>query len=414
MSAKPREKLQFMVEQGNIRRERCIEIARAAEVAIEEHSKSREMPQLAASMARCCGSDEDEAAFYCCAVDMVLAEKWGTAETDRAVFIGLLKTTYQGIWNALRDEQDDEPFFTSNPLGLPYNPLPKSEPNRPKRDKLWVEIAVEGWNESISKNIEAMREATNGLDFEQFMDAVEEYEHNRSMQLDELVREIVELKLEAQKSSPENKEEPLPQVETFKKRVPLSAPSKVHVRVLEPIQQSIPETSKSGWKWKPSFVFAGTAILLAVVIGLVWSSDETTVSGKSVDYWLGRLEDRDPREWTKAFDALRFCKEEDLEAARPRLRQMAVGSNIWARRAALLLFDKFGEVDAKFADAYLVTGSDETFLWGGSAIKALAQVDNSAASAAMMRKLERLPDAAPLRSDIKKVANEIIALRNSQ
>lgn len=151
--------------------------------------------------------------------------------------------------------------------------------------------------------------------------------------------------------------------------------------------------------------------LVAVCLLEPACKSEPMVSGKPVSYWVGKLEDRDPREWTKALDALRYCKKEDLGGARKRLREMAVGGSIISRRSALLLFDKFQEVDPRYADTYLVTNSDETFLYGSSAILALARVDMSAASSAMMRKMDKMPYRGPLADDITKVAKEIIAIR---
>lgn len=156
----------------------------------------------------------------------------------------------------------------------------------------------------------------------------------------------------------------------------------------------------------------GVLVLVAVCTLTPACKGETMVSGKPVSHWVVILEDRDKREWFKAFDALRWCNKDDLKGARTRLRQMAVGGNIFSRNAALLLFDKFQEIDPKFADAYLVTNGDETYVRGGSAIIALARIDNSAASAAMLRKFEKMPDRGPLRTDIVRVANEIIAIRD--
>jgi hypothetical protein len=138
------------------------------------------------------------------------------------------------------------------------------------------------------------------------------------------------------------------------------------------------------------------------------------VSGKPVSHWVEKLEDRDRREWAKALDALRLCNRDDLNGAKKRLREMAVGGSILSRKAALILFDKFQEVDPKFADAYLVTNGDETFVWGGAAIIALAKIDNSAASLAMTKKFDRMPAPGPLKIDIMRVAEEILAVRKAK
>ena len=144
---------------------------------------------------------------------------------------------------------------------------------------------------------------------------------------------------------------------------------------------------------------------------------EAMVSGKPVSHWVAILEDRDKREWFKAFDALRWCNKDDLKGARTRLRQMAVGGNIFSRNAALLLFNKFQEVDPKFADAYLVTNGDETFVWGGSAFKALAGSNNEfykAAFDAMGRKIARMDGNEKWVDDLLKLTREMRAIREGK
>jgi hypothetical protein len=181
-----------------------------------------------------------------------------------------------------------------------------------------------------------------------------------------------------------------------------------------PLADRPPTHDCSKQRWTKYLAVSVFTALIAGSAAIFWPSEEPMVSGKPVSHWVGKLEDRDPREWSKALDALRFCKKEDLGDARKRLREMAVGGNTLSRGAALILFRKFDEVDPKFADAYLVTNGDETFLYGSSAILALARVDMSAASAAMMRKFDKMPEPGPLRTDITKVAKEIIAIREEK
>ena len=91
----PRAKLQLLMESGNIGRDRCLEIMGAADEAITESNNGGEIAHLGAAMARCCGADEDEKAFYRCAVDVILLEKWGAPEEDRAALIGFMNITGQ-------------------------------------------------------------------------------------------------------------------------------------------------------------------------------------------------------------------------------------------------------------------------------------------------------------------------------
>lgn len=141
---------------------------------------------------------------------------------------------------------------------------------------------------------------------------------------------------------------------------------------------------------------------------------EAMVSGKPVSFWVAKLEDRDKREWSKAFDALRFCTKEDLSGkARTRFRQMAVGGNVFSRSAALLLFSKFQEVDPKFTDAYLVINGDETLVYGREAIKALAgtSMENSdIALAALQKKLSRVDGNEKWWDDLSKLIQEVVAI----
>ncbi len=139
---------------------------------------------------------------------------------------------------------------------------------------------------------------------------------------------------------------------------------------------------------------------------------ETYVSGKPVSVWIEKLDDKDPREMLKSLDALRLCGKSDLEDARPRLRQLAVGGSILSRKAALMLFDKFQEVDGKFADSYLVTESSESIVWGRSAIKALAasgKLGYYAAISAMDKKLKNTDENDKWGTDLMKLLKEVIA-----
>lgn len=112
------EKLRYYAERGNIEMNRCIEIAHAADAAILEHSRSREISSLSLAMVRCCGSDEDEAAYFRCAVDSLLQEKWGADAHNSAVLTGLMDMAYREILNAdsadveeAVSEDDEEAFF---------------------------------------------------------------------------------------------------------------------------------------------------------------------------------------------------------------------------------------------------------------------------------------------------------------
>jgi hypothetical protein len=95
-------KLQYYIEHGNIGRERCIEIAQAAEEAIAAHSKSRDMKELGLAMQHCCAFDPDEAAFFRAAVDFVLQTKWGANPKDKAVLIVCMDQQYAQICHALK------------------------------------------------------------------------------------------------------------------------------------------------------------------------------------------------------------------------------------------------------------------------------------------------------------------------
>jgi len=158
-------------------------------------------------------------------------------------------------------------------------------------------------------------------------------------------------------------------------------------------------------------------ILAAVCILAPSCKGDPMVSGKPVSFWVAKLDDRDRREWYKAFDALERCTKEDLRGAKKRLREMAVGSNIFSRRAALILFNKFQEVDPKFADAYLVTDGRETFVRGRDAFKALILFSNEgelAAWKAMERKLNRTDETDTWGADMVKLSNEAAALSKAK
>lgn len=94
------DKLRDFAERGNIEMERCIEIAQAANDAIIVQSKGGDLTQMATAMLRCCGADEDEAAYFRCAVDSLLQEKWRAKPKDSAVLTGMMNMTYQGLVDA--------------------------------------------------------------------------------------------------------------------------------------------------------------------------------------------------------------------------------------------------------------------------------------------------------------------------
>jgi hypothetical protein len=171
------------------------------------------------------------------------------------------------------------------------------------------------------------------------------------------------------------------------------------------------------WIGRESSINLCLLVFVAVCFLSPSCKGETMVSGKPVSHWVAILEDRDKREWFKAFDALRWCNKDDLKGARTRLRQMAVGGNIFSRNAALLLFDKFQEVDAKFTDAYLVTNGDETYVRGGAAIKALAGTGlegSLAALAAVRKKLSTIDGTEKWSSAMSQLTREVIAVSNAK
>lgn len=140
---------------------------------------------------------------------------------------------------------------------------------------------------------------------------------------------------------------------------------------------------------------------------------ETYVSGKPVSVWIEKLDDKDPREMLKSLDALRLCGKSDLEDARPRLRQLAVGGSILSRKAALMLFDKFQEVDGKFADSYLVTDSDQSELLGVRATIALAEtglIGKRAALSAIQKKLKTVNGKEVWSSSLTSLCKDVIAI----
>lgn len=95
-------KLQYFVEHGNISRDRCIQIGKAAEVALVAFSQSRDMNELALAMLHCCAFDPDEAAFFLVAADFCMEEKWGTSTEVNAPIIVGLDQQYAQICNALK------------------------------------------------------------------------------------------------------------------------------------------------------------------------------------------------------------------------------------------------------------------------------------------------------------------------
>jgi hypothetical protein len=94
------QRLQYLIEHGNIERDRCIQIGKAAEAAMNAHAKSRDMHELAQAMLRCCGTNPDEAAFFRAATDFVLGEKWQANPKDIAVLITCMNLQYKELCKA--------------------------------------------------------------------------------------------------------------------------------------------------------------------------------------------------------------------------------------------------------------------------------------------------------------------------
>lgn len=213
-------------------------------------------------------------------------------------------------------QEEAQPFFTSNPLGLPYNPLPKPDPALPKLEETWMEIVVSGRNREIAEKIEEMKEATNCLDFEQFMEAFEELESARGMQIDELVREIVEMKREAPENYIEKEEPPQPERDVFKKRP--KGPDAAPVHALAP-QWQLPATPKSKGRKTPALIvvgiLAGSGILLLIFSTIGSPTAEQREVRPRVD--MGEIErqqrDRGVEEALK-YQALAPLKSYDREA----------------------------------------------------------------------------------------------------
>lgn len=103
-------KLRYYADRGNIELERCVEIAQAANDAIVEQSKGKGLPEVAAAMFRCCGRDEDAAAYFRCAVDSLLQERWGANERDSAVFTVAMNSGYEEILTSVRAGHKDTSY----------------------------------------------------------------------------------------------------------------------------------------------------------------------------------------------------------------------------------------------------------------------------------------------------------------
>jgi hypothetical protein len=112
-------KLRHYAELGNIDMERCVYIVQAAQDALVEHSRGGDITGLAVAMARCCGRDPDEAAFFRCAVDSLLQEKWSAKPKDSAVLTSAMDAEYQ---NAVRTYQDaSDSTVKLREVGFEYN-----------------------------------------------------------------------------------------------------------------------------------------------------------------------------------------------------------------------------------------------------------------------------------------------------
>jgi len=199
------EKLRFYAEHGNIDMARCVEIAQTAQDALVDHSLGGEMPKLAAAMVRCCGADEDEAAYFRCAVDSLLQERWGAKPKDSAVFTGLMDMAYQGIWDALRAGQADEDDELDSP--------DCEQPDAASHDTpilSFNDLDLSGWTafDEIKLRTEfhdGLREkreaALDSLEFEEFVRISNEMDDLRNDQIERLIAEIQKLQSPAKVSN---------------------------------------------------------------------------------------------------------------------------------------------------------------------------------------------------------------------
>lgn len=160
------------------------------------------------------------------------------------------------------EPEDQEPFFTSNPLGLPYNRLPDVDPNFKKPEKTWLEYVIEGNNERISDRIEEMRDAAMSLNFDEMMDAFEEIERARRLQISEIASEIVDLKRAINPTPPVTADPP-----SEKKKIIIRPKDPKLVALAASLQQ--PKAESSGIH--PAIPWIGIPLALAAVFWAVIS-----------------------------------------------------------------------------------------------------------------------------------------------
>ena len=129
-----------------------------------------------------------------------------------------------------------------------------------------MEIAVAGHNDEISEKIEEMKESLAELDFERFMEAFEELESARRMQIDELVREFIWPTPKPPEKPLEKVDSPQPEDDVFKKRIPIAT-------AIDPMMgfpQQIAHPQKVGGKLHPAIPIIGLlTLLVAAFIGMM-------------------------------------------------------------------------------------------------------------------------------------------------
>lgn len=203
------EKLRYYARHGNIDIERCVQIAQAANGALVEHSRDGRIPRLATAMVRCCLNNEDEAAYFRCAVDSLLQEKWGATPKDSAVLTTSMDMTYQGIWKAIGhgNEKLDEEDTSIEEDACDWEHISVS----PFGDfKVSDSITLDDI-EQLTKTHDGLRpqrrEAMETMEFEEFVSITDQMDGLRNQQIQGLIDVIQDLQSTSKKSAVTSSEE---------------------------------------------------------------------------------------------------------------------------------------------------------------------------------------------------------------
>ena len=186
------EKLRSYMEHGNVDQARCIQIAKEADIATMEFSKSQDMFMFVMAAIHCCGKEEDEFAFYKAAVDEILKQRWKAAKEESFRVVFQMEIMRKHLLDKAEENRKDK-----SPSTLDFPNLLET---------------ISSINVDLCNLLDQKKKALEELDFERFMELDGE---SLSCHADQIGRIVEALERLHTREEPDVEEPPA----IFKKRI---------------------------------------------------------------------------------------------------------------------------------------------------------------------------------------------------